>query len=305
MHTDFAIPGRKVLMRRKPHLGKGLYALISSDIPDAVPLSEAVRELEVALIDPNPFQPRLAFDVESLEELKNSIREKGVIQPVLVRPRENGRYQLVAGERRLRATIALGKKTIPAYIKKVDSDEMMLEIALVENVQREQLNPIDLAKGYRQLMEECRLTQEEIAQKIGKSRAAISNNLRLLKLSLEIQKSLKGGEIKEGHARALLSISDAEEQKKIWQKTVKEDLSVRSVEQLARKYKKKLDAQLPVKSPWPRKAVYLKKLEGQLREILGTSVKIRTRKDGGVIEVVFYSPADLQRLMNIFEQIEF
>ncbi len=171
-------------MKGKKRLGKGLQALIP-EAPDDGSLQvapENIQELDVKLIEPNPFQPRMIFDDESFEELKNSILEKGVIQPILVRPIEDGRYQVVAGERRLRATLALGIEKIPVHVKEITSDEEMLEIALIENVQREQLNPIDLAKGYQQLIDELGLTQEDVARKISKDRTTVANVIRLLKL---------------------------------------------------------------------------------------------------------------------------
>ncbi|RMF60010.1 MAG: ParB/RepB/Spo0J family partition protein, partial [Calditrichaeota bacterium] len=172
------------------------------------------------------------------------------------------------------------------------------------NVQREQLNPIDLAKGYQQLMDECGLTQEEVAKKIGKDRSTVTNILRLLKLPPKIQESLQQGEIKEGHARALLGVSDSKEQERIWRKTVKNSLSVREVERLVRKHQEK-HKDKPLKPLRPRKAAYYNKLESRLREKLGTQVKIRPRKDGGTIEISYFSPEDLERLMEIFDTLNF
>ncbi len=292
-------------MRQKLHLGKGLHALIPSAVENNVPATDAIQELEVALIEPNPFQPRINFDDDAFEDLKKSIKEKGVIQPVLVRPMAtNNRYQLVAGERRLRATIDLGIKMIPAFIREITSDEEMLEIALIENVQREQLNPIELAKGYQQLVDECGLTQEEVAKKISKDRTTVSNVIRLLKLPPKIQASLQQGEIREGHARALLRISNPAEQAKVWRKAVKGSLSVRIVEQLARKTEEKVKTKT-TKSTRQRKSGYISKVEAKLREKLGTQVKVRMRKEGGSLEVYFYSGEDLERLMDIFEQIKY
>lgn len=292
-------------MKGKKRLGKGLQALIPEAPADgSFQVSpENTVELDVKLIEPNPFQPRIIFDDESFEELKNSIQEKGVIQPILVRPIEDGRYQVVAGERRLRATISLGIEKIPVHVKEITSDEEMLEIALIENVQREQLNPIDLAKGYQQLIDELGLTQEDVARKIGKDRTTVANVIRLLKLPNKIQASLQNGEIREGHARALLRIADNREQERVWKKVVKEELSVRAVEQMARKIVTK-SKEAP-KVLHPRKPAYLNKLESKLREKLGTQVKVRTRKEGGTIEIIYYSGEDLDRLMNIFDQIKF
>lgn len=294
-------------MRGKERLGKGLHALIPAATVEenhTLP-AESIQELDVTLIDPNPFQPRISFSEESFEELKNSIREKGIIQPILVRPSENGRYQVVAGERRLRASIEVGIRTIPAYIKEITTDEEMLEIAIIENVQREQLNPIDLAKGYQLLIDECGLTQEDVARKIGKNRTTVANIIRCLKLPEKIQESLRQGEIKEGHARALLRITDPQVQEKVWRRTIRESLSVRAVELLAQKFEDGVASSLPKTPATPRKSAYINKVESKLREKLGTQVKLRTRKEGGSIEISFYSAEDLERLLDIFEQIKF
>lgn len=294
-------------MRGKERLGKGLHALIPAATVEenhTLP-AESIQELDVALIDPNPFQPRISFSEESFEELKNSIREKGIIQPILVRPSEDGRYQVVAGERRLRASIEVGIRSIPAYIKEITTDEEMLEIAIIENVQREQLNPIDLAKGYQLLIDECGLTQEDVARKIGKNRTTVANIIRCLKLPEKIQESLRQGDIKEGHARALLRITDPQVQEKIWRRAIKESLSVRVVELLAQKFEDGAAPPPPKAPATPRKSAYINKVESKLREKLGTQVKLRTRKEGGSIEISFYSGEDLERLLDIFEQIKF
>ena len=293
-------------MKNKSHLGKGLHALIPTGMIDQSHTEiDSIRQLEVALIEANPFQPRISFDDHAFADLKDSIKENGIIQPVLVRPMGKGRYQLVAGERRLRATIDLGIKEIPAYVREIDSDEAMLEIALIENVQREQLNPVELAKGYQQLIEDCGLTQEDVAKKIGKDRSTITNVIRLLKLPEIIQKSIRDGRIREGHARALLSITDPKAQEKVWKKAVAESLSVRSVEMLARKSQEKYRDKTPGKPASRRKSAYANRVETKLREKLGTQVKLRSRKEGGSIEINYYSAEDLERLMDIFDQISF
>ncbi len=290
-------------MKSRAHLGKGLQALIQTGNDDKVP-TDSIHELDVRLIEPNPFQPRNMFDEDSFEDLKNSIKEKGIIQPILVRSIEDGRYQVVAGERRLRAAIDLNIAMIPAYIRDITTDEEMLEIALIENVQREHLNPIDLGKGYQRLIDECGLTQEGVAKKIGKDRTTVSNVIRLLKLPEKIQESLRHGEIREGHARALLSITQAGVQEKIWRKAVKEALSVRSVEQLVRKSVQQENEPKTSKPVTKRKSAFISKTESQLREKFGTQVRIRARKDGGEIEIYFYSNEDLQRLLDILDQIK-
>ncbi len=292
-------------MKSKTRLGKGLEALISSSVEEiATPqLKKAVQEIDVRIVDPNPFQPRLEMDEQAFEELKKSVQEKGIIQPIAVRPGRDGRYQLIAGERRLRAAIAVGLKRIPAYVLDVKSDEDMLEIALIENVQREHLNPIDLARGYQRLIDECKLTQEEVAEKIGKDRATVANIIRLLKLPAPIQESLKKGEIREGHARALLGLKKESQQLELWRKTVKNGYSVRKVEEEVKKIRSE-SPQVSLTRTVRKRSPFITRIENQLREKFGTQVKVRTKREGGSIEIVFYSREDLDRLMELFNEIK-
>lgn len=280
----------------KRRLGRGLQALIPdySDIEEEK--IEKFGSLSIAQISPNPFQPREEFNIEALAELKQSISEMGVIQPITVRPVPGG-YQLISGERRLRALQELGYEDIPAYILKVDSDDEMLEMALIENIQREDLNPIDVAKAYERLIAECDLTQEQVAQKVSKDRTTITNFLRLLKLPLEIQESVKKNEISMGHARALIGVEDFETQKKIWKKVLKQNLSVRRVEQLV----KEEAEEKPVKkiSSFSKKSANLVHVEDKFREVYGTQVRIYPKKVGGKIEIEYYSDDDLDRIYNI------
>ncbi|UCF63791.1 MAG: ParB/RepB/Spo0J family partition protein [bacterium] len=291
-------------MKSKTRLGKGLEALISTPVDQITPkMRKTLHEIDVALVDPNPFQPRMEMDQDAFEELKKSVREKGIIQPVAVRPSSNGRFQLIAGERRLKAAIAVGLKGIPAYILNVSSDEDMLEMALIENVQREHLNPIDLANGYQRLIDEVHLTQEEVAEKIGKDRATVANIIRLLKLPEKIQDSLKKGEIKEGHARAILGLTDPNNQLELWKKTIKNSYSVRKVEEEVKKWRDgsphhHLQKMARKKSP------LISRTENNLREKFGTQVKVRTKRDGGAIEIFFYSREDLDRLLELFDEIK-
>ena len=202
-------------------LGRGLRALIP-DIPENEDKQriEAMSDIRVASISPNPYQPRLEFDETALNELKQSISEKGIIQPITVRKHGTG-YQLISGERRLRAVSALNLETIPAYVIEIENEDELLELALIENIQRENLNAVDIAKGYQQLINRCELTQEQVAQKVGKDRSTVTNFLRLLKLPEQIQESLRSSEIDMGHARALLSIDDSALQLEIWKKILK------------------------------------------------------------------------------------
>jgi ParB family chromosome partitioning protein len=294
-------------MKSSKRLGRGLNALIPTENSTAVDgKTNTIQELDVQLIESDPHQPRTTFEEGPLEELKSSIEEKGVIQPILVRPMKNGKYQIVYGERRFRATCELGLKRIPAQIKQLDSDEDILLHQLIENMQRENLNPMDQAKGFQEAITKYDLTQEEIAKKVGKDRTTVANALRLLKLAKVIQGSLRKGEIKEGHARAIVSINDEKGQIQIWKKTVKGSLSVRQVEQLVKKnQKEKEEQQNTATASKTRKSSFVTKMESRLREKFGTQVKIRKRKERGTIEISFYSTEDFNRLMDIFDQIKY
>ncbi|MFZ5518217.1 MAG: ParB/RepB/Spo0J family partition protein [Candidatus Zhuqueibacterota bacterium] len=278
-------------------LGKGLRALIP-DIPEEEEdeRKSSIRDIAVPKIRPNPFQPRENFDEIALEELKNSIAEKGIIQPITVRQVEDG-YELIAGERRLRAVTALQFETIPAYVLDVESDEDMLELSLIENIQRENLNPMDIARAYNRLLVECSLTQESVAKRVGKERSTVANFLRLLKLPGHIQDSLKRGDLNMGHARALITIEDSSLQNEIWEKIVNNDLSVREVERLVKK------ATTAKKSPstTEEKPFYILEAEEKLRNSLATQVKIKSGKKGGSIEIEYYSDDDLERLLEILQ----
>jgi ParB family chromosome partitioning protein len=291
-------------MKTKIRLGKGLEALISTPVDQITPkMKKALHEVDVALIDPNPYQPRMEMDREAFEELKKSVREKGIIQPIAIRPSQDGRYQLIAGERRLKAAIEVGLKWIPSYILNITNDEEMLEMALIENVQREHLNPIDLAKGYQRLIDEVKMTQEELAEKIGKDRATIANVIRLLKLPEPIQDSIRKGEIREGHARALLGLSDMPRQLELWRKCVKQEYSVRRVEEEVKKLRNS-SPQAGMQKQTRKKSPFVSRTESVLREKFGTQVKVRTKKDGGAIEIFFYSREDLDRLLELFDEIK-
>ncbi|MGH7492438.1 MAG: ParB/RepB/Spo0J family partition protein [bacterium] len=280
-------------------LGRGLQALIPAVEGEDGEKPEAIRTIELFRIAPNPFQPRMDFDPASLAELKQSISSNGLITPVTVRPFGNG-FQLIAGERRLRAVQELGYESIPAYVLEVTDDTRMLELALIENVQRENLNPIEEAQGYQRLIEECRLTQEEVARKVGRDRTTIANALRLLKLASSIQDSLRKGELSAGHARALLGLPDNASQLAVCKRILKDQLSVRQVERLAqqgarsKKSNKKRDAEVPFD---------LREAESILQRILATKVRIQKRGKGGVLEVEFYSADDLERILELLQKI--
>lgn len=282
-------------MARK-RLGKGLDALIrEEEIDTGDSKKKKFFEIEIDLIKPNPYQPRLEIDKKSLKDLKNSIKEKGILQPVILR-KTDGTFELIAGERRLIAAKEIGLKRIPAIILDVKSKEDMLELSIIENVQRENLNPIEVANGYKRLIEECNLTQEEVSVKVGVERSTVTNLLRLLKLPEVIKKGITSGKITAGHARSLLSLNTDNEKIQLFNRIVRDGLSVRNIEEIVSKKKIR-------KIRKPEKTSHFTEVEDKLREILGTKVKIKDKKEGGIIEIDFYSPEDLERLIEMFDAI--
>ncbi len=286
---------------KSKRLGKGLEALIPQMSPEEeLEKKEKLFEIEVARVRANPFQPRSEFDKKGLDELKQSILENGVIQPITVRKTEEG-FELIAGERRLRAVQELGFDRIPAFVMDVDSEDKMLELALVENIQREDLNPIELARAYQRLQKEYGLTHEAVAQKVGKDRATVTNFIRLLKLPKKIQDSLSSGQISMGHARALMGLSSPSEQIGMWKKIIKQGWSVRKVEEAVRN-------QIETKEKIKKVAVherppYMVEIEDRLRSVLGTQIRIRKSGKGGKIEISYYSDEDLDRLVELLESL--
>ncbi len=280
-------------------LGKGLSALIP-DIPSYEPQqSERLRDVEVSKVRPNPFQPRENFDPTALQELKQSISEKGIIQPISVRVANSG-YELIAGERRLRAVSELGLDRIPAYVMEVTTDEEMIELSLIENIQRENLNAVDEAKGYQTLVIKFNLTQDEVAKKVGKDRTTITNSLRILRLPKIIQDSLIKDEISAGHARALLTLTKKEDQINLWKQTLKKKYSVRQIENIVKAEK---PAVAPRKKSLPKQDPFINEAENKLRAILGTQVRIKDNKGKGKIEIEYYSNSDIERILELMERI--
>ncbi len=281
-------------MRRA--LGKGLTQLLGEQ-GDAAPTS-----IEVEAIRPNSRQPRRHFDEEALEELAQSIREVGVLLPLIVRPIADGEYELIAGERRLRAAKLAGLEEVPVIVRPASAQDS-LEMALIENVQREDISPIDCAIAYRQLNGEFGLSQDEIAQKVGKSRVAVANTMRLLKLPDAVQRALGKGDITEGHARALLMIESEALQLSLFRQVMEEGLSVRDVERLARGVSHEDEPavvrETSEKRPKADKDPNMVALESQLSELFGTPVMISTHDEGGKISVPFYSDEDLQRILDL------
>lgn len=286
-------------MNKRP-LGRGLSALISTE-----PLlagSDEIRDIEIDLIRPGQQQPRTTFDHARLEELAQSIRTSGIIQPLLVRPK-GGLFELVAGERRWRAAQLAGLSKIPAIIREIP-DENVLELALIENIQRQELNPIEEANAYKRLIESLKLTQEEVAQRVGRDRTFVTNYLRILKLPSEIQLLLEHEKLSFGHARALLSFADVILQRRYAQKIVKHNWSVRETE---RRIKHAIqDSPVPSMRPAKSEDPNIRTAEAKLRRRLGTQVRIVPVKAGisGKIEIEYYSAIDLDRLYSIIMSTE-
>jgi ParB family chromosome partitioning protein len=303
------------MSKQKTGLGKGLSALIRSApqaepvaipapvVPETAKSEGSISEVEVQHIRPNPFQPRADFDPQALDELKQSIAQKGIIQPVTVRRSRDGKFELISGERRIRAVTELGLKTIPAYIIQVKNDEEMLELALIENLQREHLNPVEIAISYQRLMRDVNLSAEDVARKIGKDRTTVVNFLRLLKLPETIQLSLRKGDISMGHARALVSLPDEQTQTRLFKRILKSGLSVRQVEQLVRESDKK-SARVQTR---PGKSTHtgVSSLEEKIQHALGTKVRVNLHGGGkGEIVIEFYSNDDLGRIFDLLSSIE-
>jgi ParB family transcriptional regulator, chromosome partitioning protein len=259
---------------------------------DRVSYSDAqIQEIELAKVVPNPFQPRKIFKQEALQELADSIREHGVIQPLVVTETPTG-YELVVGERRFRASQLAGLTKVPAIVKKTLQDQTKLEVALIENIQRQELNPIEEAQAYDRLIKTFNLTQEQVAKKVGKSRPAITNTLRLLNLPAEIQRGVVEGKVSEGHARAILGLVDVEKQLLMYKMVQEQGLNVRQVEAKVRELT--MRRQMDAAAPDPK----IMALETELRSKLGTQVKIQRQGRGGRITIEFFSDEELNELIN-------
>ncbi len=270
-------------------LGRGLDSLFADNSVEEINFS--VNKLRIMEIEPNHNQPRKDFDEKALSELAESIEQHGVLQPLVVRPLANGSYQLVAGERRWRAARIAGLTEVPVVIKEL-TDEEVIEIAMIENLQREDLNPLEEALGYRYMMDELKITQEQAAEKVGKSRPAVANALRLLKLPNEVQEMVKNNLISPGHARALLGFDSDDMILQTAKMIIKEDLSVRDVETLVKKSKK-----VPKASKKQIRDKFFSEVELALVENLGRKVKIKEAKqDAGVLEIEFFDKDDLEGL---------
>lgn len=258
-------------------------------------------------IRPNPHQPRREFDEERLEELASSIKRHGLIQPITVRYIGEKRFELISGERRLRASKLAGLDELPAYVREVN-DEEIISFALIENIQREDLNPIEVALGYKRLLDEVGYTQAEVAEKVGKNRSTVANMLRLLNLPPYVQAGLRDGRISMGHARALINIEDEEDQKQIFNDIIEKDYSVRQTEQAVRSLGEEEDLSKKSTSSSAKKkdekySPIFKEISKRLRRTLSTKVHIKPKKNGGEIRIEFYSDDELERLLDLFEEI--
>jgi len=291
---------------KKQALGRGLSALLKDPSNDIKSVADknadkvvgSIVELDLGSIEVNPFQPRTSFNEESLRELASSIRELGVIQPITVRKLDFNKYQLVSGERRFRASKLVGLETIPAYIR-IANDQESLEMALVENIQRQDLDPIEIALSYQRLIEEINVTQEELSDRVGKNRSTIANYLRLLKLDPIIQTGMRDGFISMGHGRALINVDDLSDQLDIYEKILSQNLSVRDTESLVRDYKnpeQKAASQKMVAPPFAKKA------KKELTDLFETGVDVKVSKSGkGQLVVPFKNKEDFERILKLIK----
>lgn len=284
------------MVAKKRGLGKGLAALIPNeqiaDLLDVESDLNNIQNLKISSISPNEGQPRKEFNAELLAELTESIKQYGVIQPIVVRKKGNG-YEIIAGERRWRAAKAAKLNEIPCIVKKVD-DKHAMKLALIENLQRDDLNPIEEAYAFKGLIEEYNLTQEEVASAIGKSRSYIANSIRLLNLDKEIIDYISNGEITSGHGRALLAIKNKEERSKVAQSIINNKTNVRETERIVKDSNKKKPKRKVIK-----KDLFAKEIEEKLMRALGTKVSLNPKKNGGTIQIEFYGDEDLERILEL------
>jgi ParB family transcriptional regulator, chromosome partitioning protein len=284
------------MSERKPALGKGLSALIP-DAPDALSMPRTSLEIDIDLLTPNEYQPRTHVDEERLQDLARSIQANGVIQPIVVRRSDDGRYHIIAGERRWRASQLAGLHKVPVVIKELGAAEKKrrLEMALIENIQRENLNPIEEAQAYQRLVDEFAMRQEDIAVQVGKDRSSVANILRLLRLPDEVRAEVASGRLSMGHARAIVALTSDADQRRIARDVVSRQLSVRETEAIV---KKAASSETPSQQPATTKTkdVHTRAAEEQLRLALGTSVEIKRRGKGGSVAIAFANEDELQRI---------
>ncbi|MCD6565839.1 MAG: ParB/RepB/Spo0J family partition protein [Bacteroidales bacterium] len=289
-------------MARKNALGRGLGALIDDAGREKYENIDSISEINIDLIETNPYQPRSKFDEEGLNELASSIKELGIIQPITVRKLANGRFQLITGERRYRASIIAGLKKIPAYFRTAD-DQAMLELALVENIQREDLDSVEIAISYQRLIEECQLTQENLSDRVGRKRSTISNYLRLLKLPAEIQLGIREKKLSMGHARTLINIEDPKTQIKVFYRVIDEELSVRKTEELVRQMNKDANKDTSKNERKQRINEEFQELSQHLSKFFETKVQFRVNEEGkGKIVIPFDNTEEMERIIGILDQ---
>ncbi|MGD0343136.1 MAG: ParB/RepB/Spo0J family partition protein [Bacteroidales bacterium] len=291
-------------MTQKNALGRGLGALIEGvEKEDLEKKVEANLDISVYSIDGNPFQPRTHFDEQALEELASSIKRLGIVQPLTVRETGDGRYQLIAGERRLRAARMAGLTHVPAFVRTAD-DQAMLELALVENIQREDLDAVEVAISFQRLIEECRLTQEELSDRVGKQRSTISNYLRLLRLPAEIQLGIRNKHVMMGHARTLINIENPKLQMDVYYRIINDDLSVRQVEDLVRILQTEKIKDPEKKERKEKLNEDFKQLSEHLNRIFSTKVSFRINDQGkGKIVIPFEDPEEMERILGVFDRL--
>jgi len=289
-------------MARKNALGRGLGALIDDAGREKYENIDSISEINIDLIETNPYQPRSKFDEEGLNELASSIKELGIIQPITVRKLANGKFQLITGERRYRASIIAGLKKIPAYFRTAD-DQAMLELALVENIQREDLDSVEIAISYQRLIEECQLTQENLSDRVGRKRSTISNYLRLLKLPAEIQLGIREKKLSMGHARTLINIEDPKTQIKVFYRVIDEELSVRKTEELVRQMNKDANKDTSKDERKQRINEEFQELSQHLSKFFETKVQFRVNEEGkGKIVIPFDNTEEMERIIGILDQ---
>jgi ParB family chromosome partitioning protein len=291
-------------MARKNALGRGLGALIEGVEKEILERKvEANQDILIDSIDGNPFQPRTSFDEQSMEELAASIRNLGIVQPLTVRESGDGRYQLIAGERRLRAARLAGLTHVPAYIRTAD-DQAMLELALVENIQREDLDAVEVAISFQRLIEECKLTQEQLSERVGKQRSTVTNYLRLLKLPAEIQLGIRNKHLTMGHARTLVNIEDPKKQISVYYKIIDGELSVRQAEELVRNLQSdKITDPHRLERKQKLNQDFIQ-LTDHLNKIFSTRVNFRINEQGkGKIVIPFNTPDEMERILGVFDRL--
>jgi ParB family chromosome partitioning protein len=291
-------------MTQKNALGRGLGALIEGVEKEILEKKvEANLDIAIDSIDGNPFQPRTNFDEQALEELASSIKRLGIVQPLTVRETENGRYQLIAGERRLRAARLAGLTHVPAYIRTAD-DQAMLELALVENIQREDLDPIEVGISFHRLIEECKLTQEQLSERVGKQRSTIANYVRLLRLPAEIQLGIRNKHLMMGHARTLINIENPKTQMSVYYRIIDGDLSVRQAEDMVRTLQSEKIKDPTVRDRKKKLNDDFRQLSDHLNRIFSTKVNFRINEQGkGKIVIPFENPEDMERILGIFDRL--